>query len=205
VGQAIGTGRISSGADLTSSSYTDQQARQSLLDFMRRNANRTGADSANFVAQFRRGGGYADRSVDRNGGSTLSSARFDRFSVPTRRLARVRIPGKATTRSGAWRPPIPGHGDQCGAGCLRAPSSGSTDLSVRGLGQARRWCFSRPPFAALASGTAVPPAFSLHWQPFLRIGNLQGLGLVLETVARGPCAGTGRRGAGAHLTCLPDA
>ncbi len=36
----------------------------------------------------------------------------------------LRIPGKATTRSGAWRPPIPGHGDQCGAGCLRAPSSG---------------------------------------------------------------------------------
>jgi hypothetical protein len=152
-------------------------------------------ESAGFHAAqrepYRRGGGYAkpDRSVDRDGGSTLSSARFDGFSVPTRRLARVRIPGKATTRSGAWRPPIPGHGDQCGAGCLRAPSSGSTDLSVRGLGQARRWCFSRPPFAALASGTAVPPAFSLHWQPFLRIGNLQGLGLVLETVARGLAQG----------------
>jgi len=33
-----------------------------------------------------------------------------------RRDVMVRIPGKATTRSGAWRPPIPGHGDQCGAG-----------------------------------------------------------------------------------------
>jgi serine/threonine protein kinase len=30
----------------------------------------------------------------------------------------MRIPGKATTRSSAWRPPVPGHGDQCGAGVL---------------------------------------------------------------------------------------
>jgi len=35
----------------------------------------------------------------------------------------VRIPGKATTRSGAWRPPIPGHGDRCGAGRASAPLS----------------------------------------------------------------------------------
>jgi hypothetical protein len=32
--------------------------------------------------------------------------------------AALRIPGKATTRSSAWRPPVPGHGDQCGAGVL---------------------------------------------------------------------------------------
>lgn len=96
VAQALGHGRISSGADLvgqqafrnilsqhlatTSSSYTDQAARQSLLDFMRRHANRTGADFANFVAQFRRGGGYADRGSDRDGAGLLTSARFDGFS-----------------------------------------------------------------------------------------------------------------------------
>ncbi|MCX7055588.1 MAG: hypothetical protein NTU56_15565, partial [Proteobacteria bacterium] len=48
----------------------------------------------------------------------------------------LRIPGKATTRSGAWRPPIPAHGDQCGAGVARAPLSTSADLSVRWRRQA---------------------------------------------------------------------
>lgn len=106
VAQALGTGRISSGAELvgqqafrnilsqhlagTSSSYTDQQARQNLLDFMRRHANRTGADFANFVAQFRRGGGYADR-AERDAGSLLTSARFDAFSAADAALlARMR-------------------------------------------------------------------------------------------------------------------
>jgi hypothetical protein len=95
VAQAVGAGRISSGADLlgqqafrtilgqhlasADSSYADQQARQSLLDFMRRHANRTSADFAVFVAQFRRGGGYADRS-ERDGSSLLTSARFDGLS-----------------------------------------------------------------------------------------------------------------------------
>jgi hypothetical protein len=49
------------------------------LHYIRTQANRTGADFATFVAQFRRGGGYADRS-DRDGGATLTSARYDGFS-----------------------------------------------------------------------------------------------------------------------------
>jgi len=52
-----------------------------------------------------------------------------RTDLPVR-IAYVRIPGKATTRSGAWRPPIPGHGDRCGAGRASAPLSTSADLSV---------------------------------------------------------------------------
>ena len=104
VAAAVGTGRISSTTQLvgqqafwnivsqhlasTSSAYTDQQARQHLLHYMRTQANRTGADFANFVAGFRRGGGYADRAGDRDGGASLTSARFDGFSVPTRRSFR---------------------------------------------------------------------------------------------------------------------
>jgi hypothetical protein len=95
VATAIGSGRISSSSQLTSqqafwgilvqhlastsSAHTDQQARQSLLHYMRTQANRTAGDFAAFVAQFRRGGGYADRS-DRDGGAVLTSARFDGFS-----------------------------------------------------------------------------------------------------------------------------
>jgi hypothetical protein len=79
VAQAVVNGRISSGAELlgqpafrtilsqhlatTGSAYTDEEARLSILDFMRRNANRTGADFANFVAQVLRGGGMGARTA----------------------------------------------------------------------------------------------------------------------------------------------
>jgi hypothetical protein len=96
VAGAVGSGRISSSAQLTSqqafwgilaqhlattsSAYMDQEAQRSLLHYIRTQANRTGPDFANFVAQFLRGGGRADRAVDRDG-ATLTSARFDGLSA----------------------------------------------------------------------------------------------------------------------------
>ena len=100
VAHAVGIGRISSSTQLigqqafwniisqhlasTSSAYTDQEARQNFLHYLRNHADRTSADFATFVAQFRRGGGYPDWGRDGlggdrglGGGSLFSHASYD--------------------------------------------------------------------------------------------------------------------------------
>jgi hypothetical protein len=165
VADAMGQGRITSGAQLvgqpsfrtilsqhlatTSSAHTDQEARRLMLDFMRNHANRTGSDFANFVAQFRRGGGYGDRNTGRGSDTGATSARFDGMSgMDAATFARMReVAIKHGLHWAADRPDILRMGEEAIRLFARVGLSRDSFDSLREAGFDRRQMMNMARFA----------------------------------------------------------